>query len=386
MKILHICAVGFTVKNLLLPQINFFLNKGFIVEVACSPSDEVQELQRQGYTIHPIHIDRKINLQSNIKSILQLRNLIANHQYDLVHVHTPVASVLGRVAAKLAHSPRIIYTAHGFYFHDNMAKRQYFFYHTVEKVAGWLTDLILTQSQEDLETAKKTGLCSVRKLRYLGNGVDIEKFKPSTISLQLRESLKPDIKLPDCASPVLGMTGRITAEKGYKELIEALISLRSKFPQIHLIIIGGQLQSERDAFQSELSQLITQHNLNNHVTFTGFRSDIPNLLSLIDLFVLPSYREGLPRSILEAMAMRLPVVTTDIRGCREAVIDQKTGLIVPPKNSETLAIAIETILSNKNLKVTFGQASRQRAEENFDEQLVFQRLASAYQELGLVVS
>jgi glycosyltransferase involved in cell wall biosynthesis len=384
MSILHLCAVGFTVKNLLLPQIDYLLTRGLSVEIACSPGQDVEELKKRGYIIHPIQIDRRIDLASNLKSIDQLTKLIRQNQYNIVHVHTPVASVLGRVAAKLAGVKSIVYTAHGFYFHDNMAVNQYRFYHSVERVTGWMTDLILTQSREDLVTAEKTRLCSPQKLRYLGNGVDVERFCRSNLVPHHQQQLRQSLNLPDSAFPIIGMTGRITAEKGYLELIEALAKLRFQFPNIHLLVIGGQLSSERDAFQSQLSQLIQQQNLDKYVTFTGFRSDIPELLGLVDVFTLPSYREGLPRSILEAMAMQLPIVATDIRGCREAVVDGQTGLIVPPQNSEKLAEALGKLLADASMRESFGKTGRQRVEAEYDERFVFERLAACYEELGIL--
>lgn len=384
MKLLHICAVGFTVKNLLKPQIDYFLDKGLSMEIACSGGKEVQELQQQGYIIHPISIDRKIDPLSNLKSSIKLNQLIRRGRYDLVHVHTPIASVLGRVAAKLARTKRIVYTAHGFYFHDNMPIKQYRFYHNVERASGWLTDLILTQSQEDLVTAQKTGLCRTEKLRYLGNGVDIERFKVANLIPEKQRKLREELQLPKTASPIIAMTGRITEEKGYRELIEALEKVKLEAPNLHLLVIGGQLSSERDAFQSQLGQLIKQQNLEQNITFTGFRSDIPELLGLADVFTLPSYREGLPRSILEAMAMELPIVATDIRGCREAVVDGKTGFIIPPKNSGKLAEALARLLANNGLRTSLGKAGRQRVEAEYDENLVFKRLAQYYAELGVM--
>ncbi len=381
MKILQVCAVGFTIKYLLRSQIDYFSASGLLVEIACSPGKEVTELQQQGYTIHPLKIERRISIFSNLNSIYQLVKLIRKNKYDLIHVHTPIASVLARIAAKIAGAKRVVYTAHGFYFHDNMPRKQYRFYYGVEKLSGLLTNLILTQSREDLATAKKTGLCSPQKLRYLGNGVNIEKFCRSNLNSERQQQRKRDFKLPDV--PIIATTGRITAEKGYLELVKALAKLRSQL-NVHLLVIGGQLSSERDAFQSQLNSFIQEHNLEDCVTFTGLCSDIPELLGLVDVFTLPSYREGLPRSILEAMAMELPVVATDIRGCREAVIHNQTGLIVPPQNINQLAEALSTILTNTRLKKSFGKAGRQRVEAEYDERFVFERLAQCYKELGIL--
>ncbi len=306
-----------------------------------------------------------------------------SQNYDLVHTHAPVASVLGRVAAKLAGVKRIVYTAHGFYFHDDMPRHKYALYHGIEKSVAQITDRILVQSQEDFDTAVTTGLGSAEKIRYLGNGIDLKRFDMTVLNEERRAALREELRVPQSRGPILGITGRITEEKGFGELIEALSFLHEDFPEAHLIVIGGQLSTERDAFQDRLVDFIGEHGLDSHVTFTGFRSDVPELLSLLDVFVLPSYREGLPRSILEAMAMELPVVATRIRGCREAVVDQVTGLLVPARDSRALKGAISQILSDRELASRFGKAGRERVERTFDEQFVFARLENDYRELGV---
>ena len=187
MKILHICALPATAKTLLVPQIKYLISQNLTVDIACAYGEEIKYLQEHGCKVYCIHFDRKISLLSNLKSIQELTKLIKNNQYDLVHVHTPIAAVLGRIAAKLAGVKRIVYTAHGFPFHDLSTPLQYTFYSKIEKLSAYLTDLILTQNYEDISTAIKLGLCPPEKIAYLGNGVDIERFKPSR--LQDRKSV-----------------------------------------------------------------------------------------------------------------------------------------------------------------------------------------------------
>jgi len=383
MKVLHVCAVAFGLETLLLPQIDYLRGRGLSVEAACSPDPRVDDLRARGYTIHEVQIDRKISPAPNSKSVLELARLMRSQNYDLVHTHAPVASVLGRVAAKLAGVKRIVYTAHGFYFHDDMPRHKYALYHGIEKSVAQITDRILVQSQEDFDTAVTTGLGSAEKIRYLGNGIDLKRFDMTVLNEERRAALREELRVPQSRGPILGITGRITEEKGFGELIEALSFLHEDFPEAHLIVIGGQLSTERDAFQDRLVDFIGEHGLDSHVTFTGFRSDVPELLSLLDVFVLPSYREGLPRSILEAMAMELPVVATRIRGCREAVVDRVTGLLVPARDSRALKGAISQILSDRELASRFGKAGRERVVRTFDEQFVFARLESSYRELGV---
>jgi glycosyltransferase involved in cell wall biosynthesis len=377
-RVLHVCNVGFGLRALLIPQINYFISNGLIVESACSPDTEVDDLINLGYTVHPINIARKISAVSNFRSIIDLVKLFNKNQYDLVHLHGPIASVLGRVAAKISGVKNIVYTAHGFYFHDDMPKRKYWTYHWIEKVTGWLTDIILTQSREDFENAIKTNLCPSSKISYLGNGIDINRFNRERLDKSDLQDLAIELKLPNREDLItIGITGRITQEKGHGELIESFIELISKYPNIHLIILGGQLSSERDSFQECLKRTVSQNKIENNVTFTGIRKDIDRLLGLVDIFVLPSYREGLPRS------MELPVITTDIRGCREAVIHEQTGLIVPPKNVEKLTQALEKLISDPILRRDYGKSGRLRVMEEYDETLVFNRLRSVYQKLGV---
>lgn len=384
-RVLHICAVGFTVNNLLLPQIDYFLSKGLEVEVVCSPGKEVKELQDKGYTIHPIQIDRRIDIISNLKSIRQLTILIAEKNYDLVHVHTPIAAVIGRIAARIAGVKRVVYTAHGFPFHQLSYPLQYAFYFVIEKLCVPLTDLILTQSYEDLSTAQKSGLCSPDKVQYLGNGIDIARFNPSRLNSYKQTKLRQSIGIPDTAEQIIGIVGRLNRRKGSGYLIEAAARLLPVFPKLHILVIGGQLSTDPDPFETQLIDKIRNLGLEKHVTLTGYRSDTPELLGLLDIFTLPTFaHEGLPRSILEAMSMELPVITTDVRGCREAVVNEQTGFIVPTQNTEKLSDTLGKLLADSTMRKAFGKAGRQRVESEYDECLVFERLAAAYTKLGIL--
>lgn len=385
MKILHICAVDDTAQTLLLPQIKYLLSRNLQVEIACSPGVETKKIREKGYKVHSIQIDRRISLFSNLRSIYNLARLIRDNQYDLVHVHTPIAAVLGRIAAKIAGNKRIVYTSHGLPFHDLSSPVQYRFYFTVEKLVAFITDLILSQNYEDIATAKKLGLCPSNKLGYLGNGVDIDRFHRDRLDPNHQSQLRKALGIPETANLIIGTIGRLTRKKGSGYLIEATAKLLPQFPNLHVLIIGSQLSTDPEPFQTELIEKIHKLGIEQHVTLTGERQDIPEILGLLDIFTLPTFtHEGLPRSILEAMSMNLPVVATDIRGCREAVVHQQTGLIVPPQDSNKLAEALAILLSNNQLRQAYGNAGRERIEAEYDEELVFQRLASFYEKLGIV--
>ncbi|MGB5633127.1 MAG: glycosyltransferase, partial [Waterburya sp.] len=261
---------------------------------------------------------------------------------------------------------------------------QYRFYFIVEKLAALITDLILSQNYEDIATAKKLGLCTPEKLRYLGNGIDIDHLGRNRLNPIHQSELRQSLGIPETANLMIGTIGRLTRKKGSAILIEATAKLLDRFPNLHVIIIGGEINKYTEPFQKELIEKIHDLGIKQHVTFTGIRFDIPEILGLLDVFTLPTFaHEGLPRSILEAMAMELPVVTTDIRGCREAVLQEKTGLIVPPQDSDKLAEALAIMLSNSELRQDYGKAGRYRVTTKYNEELVFERLTKYYQGLGI---
>jgi glycosyltransferase involved in cell wall biosynthesis len=384
MKILLVSSVAFSFKTLLVHQIDYFKSRGLTVDISCSPDEDADYLERIGYTVHKIPIARKISPASNLQSITALCRLMQQNNYDLVHVHSPVAALLGRIAAKLAGVKRIVYTAHGFKFNEEMSAAEYQFYYAIEKFAATMTDTIFTQSWEDFQTAKNTQLIRSDKLRHLGNGIDINKFSRERLADDTRSKVRAEFGIPEDRLTI-GIVARITPIKGHRELIEAFAKLQSQFDNLQLLIVGGQLKSERDLCQEEVERAIEEHQLGDRVTITGMRSDIPELLSAMDILSLPSYWEGLPRSVIEGMAMELPVVATDIRGCREAVVDGKTGLIVPPKDSASLAEALAKLLANPSLRRSFGTAGRKRAIAEYDERNVFKRLSDGYSDLGMTL-
>ena len=213
MKILHICAIGTTAQALLLPQINYLLSRNLSVEIACSPDAKTHQLQQQGYVVHPVHIDRKISLLSNLRSIVNLAQLMRSQKYDLVHVHTPIAAALGRVAAKLAGIKRIVYTSHGLPFHDQSTAREYLIYSTVEKFIGKLTNLIISQNYEDIKTCERIGIAPQEKLGYLGNGVDINRFNRKKLDFQKQYELRQFLNIAEDTELLVGIVARLTRKK-----------------------------------------------------------------------------------------------------------------------------------------------------------------------------
>ena len=376
-KVLQLAAVDVTVKFLLLPLIDRLLAEGYEVHIACSPGRYLQELAEREYAIHPIAISRRVSPFSNLRLLWHLYRLMLQERFDVVQVHTPVAAALGRIAAKLTRVPIIIYTAHGFFFHELMPcwKRRVIIW--IERWLGqWCTNMLLSQSADDVQTAVRERIMPKEKVVWIGNGVDPQRFvRMPSDALRARLGFIPENR-------VIGFIGRLVREKGVVELFEAMARVAAQYPEARLLVVGDTLKSDRDTQTiARLNRIITSERLDDVVRFTGFRDDIPDLLAIMDVFVLPSHREGMPRTILEAMAAGKPVVATNIRGCREEVVDEVTGLLVPVCDPEALAEAILRLLRDEELARRIGEAGRKRVQEEFDEADVLRRQVDAYQKL-----
>jgi glycosyltransferase involved in cell wall biosynthesis len=237
--------------------------------------------------------------------------------------------------------------------------------------------LIFTQSREDAETAVRIGIAPEERVLWIGNGVQMDQFQPATRDLHVRREFGLDTR-----HKVIGFIGRIVREKGVLELIEGMAQVVSKVPEARLLIVGDTLTSDGDREAKRLVQeAVLKYRMEDKVEFAGLRNDVPRILRALDVFVLPSWREGMPRSIIEAMAVGLPVVATDIRGCREEVVHGETGLLVPPRDPMKLAEAMLLLLTDQASASRMGSLGRARALNCFDEDAVIQRQIEAYDRL-----
>lgn len=376
-KILQLCAIDETAGSLLKPLILRTMAEGYEVHTVCTDTGKFEALRSEGFHMIDVTIDRVIHPVKNAKSIFRLYKLMKQEQYDIVHVHTPIAALLGRVAAKLAGVKTIVYTAHGFYFHDGMPPKQYKMIFGIEKYAArWLTDWLLLQSVEDYQLSLDNRFKLEDRTIHLSNGVDIwEKFNEDLIPESKKVKLREELQLQE-EDIVFAFIGRMVREKGIFELVEAFVKAAEQNPRIKLLVIGGLMKSERD--QDSHGKLIEQMN-HPRIHSLGFRTDIPELMAVSDVFVLPSYREGLPRSIVEAMAMKKPVIATNIRGCREEVFPDENGFLVEKENADELAEAMLKVANDDQLRSKFALKSREIAENLFDEEKVLKKQIDLFQ-------
>jgi glycosyltransferase involved in cell wall biosynthesis len=298
-------------------------------------------------------------------------------RFDVVHTHTPKAGLLGQLAARIAGVPIVANTLHGFYFHDDMKPVPRRFYIWMERVAAKCSDTILSQNREDMATAIAERIASPEQLKWLGNGIDVARFDRRSLPESSLEDLRREIDI-DSKAPVIGFVGRLVEEKGILDLLDAAKKVLTAIPNAQFLIVGPYDEEKTDALRPDVAE---RYGVSEQCHFVGMRHDMPELYALMDVLVLPSYREGFPRAPMEASAMSVPAVVTDIRGCREAVEHGVNGLLFPVGDSDALAQAIVELLCDEERRAKMGAAGRRIAEERFDEQKVFDRVLSEYDRL-----
>lgn len=378
-RVLQLCAVDFTVRQFIAPLALALEEAGYDVRCACTKGPHWDELKEMGVEMVEMPIARSANPLRAWKSAWQLFRFLVKDRPDVLHVHTPVASMIGRAAAWLAGVPTIIYTAHGFYFHDRMPLRKRVVHTALERIFGLFNDWLFCVSKEDAETARRLRIAGHGHVFYVGNGASPTRFDPEKLAPS-RARIREEVGIPQDAT-VITIMGRLVREKGYLEFFQAAQDIAAAHPNVHFLVAGDTVVSEHDSAKDEIVAAAKATVLHNRVHFVGMRSDVPDVLAACDIFCLPSWREGMPVSILEAMMMGLPVVATKIRGCREEVVDGATGFLVDVKAPDDLAGAMGYLVAHPEKARELGAAGRERALKKFDERKILRHQVRLYQKL-----
>jgi len=380
-RVLAVATVDATPWGLLRPWLHALRASGYDVHIACAPGDYCGRLAAEGFHMHPVSLRRRFNPFVHIRPLFQLYKLVRQGRFVVVNTHTPVAAGVGRTAAWLAGCKNIVYTVHGFYFHENMFRLWRWLFVGIEWLLGRCTVLFMFVSDEDRRTAIQTGIARpAAETVTIYNGIDLSVFLPKSSCADEIERDKRECGIPQ-AHRVIGIVGRIVKEKGHREFFEIARELLQKRGDLLFLVVGDSLPSDRDQYGPILRRRVREEGLDGHFLFTGLTSEVPKYLRIMDIFVLPSYREGFPRSVLEAMATELPVVGTNIRGCREAVVHGRTGFIVPPKDAKALAKAVAFLLEHPGKAQEMGRAGRERAVKLYDQRMVADRFVAAFDRL-----
>lgn len=376
-RIIHVTSSDISLALLLGPQLRAFAAAGYEVIGASAPGPHVEELASWGIRHEPLaHATRSMTPGADIKALFELRGLFRRLAPDLVHTHNPKPGLYGRLAARMARVPAVVNTIHGLYVlpEDPLAKRALFY--SLERVAAACSDAELLQNVEDIDVLRKLRVPE-HKLHLLGNGIDLARFDPDRVDPARTAALRASFGAgPD--DIVCGVVGRLVWEKGYREVFDAARRLRSRAPQVRVVVVGPSEPDKEDGITDED---IARAERDGGITFLGMRDDLEDLYAAMDLYVLASYREGFPRSAMEAAALGRPVVVTNIRGCRQVVDDDVTGLLVPVRDAASLAEAVASIAADEPRRVAMGRAGREKALREFDDQTVIHITLGVYEQL-----
>ena len=372
-RIVYVTTVDLTVRFLLLDQLRHLRQAGYQVSAVCAQGPWTEEIRAAGIGVHPVGLRRQISPLADLVAMVAMVRHFRAVRPHLVHTHTPKANLLGRLAARLAGVPVVVGTEHGFYFYGMTGSRRRFWVWLSRLGARW-SDAVFLINQEDMDTALREGICQPGQSVYLpgGVGVDMDRYAPSPDAAVARAALG----LPADA-PVVGMVGRLTFEKGYGDFFRAAVMVRQALPQTRFLVVGPADRQE----EAEFRRLVDSLGLTDAVTFAGMRTDLPRVYPAMDVVCLPSYREGLPVVLMEAAVMGLPCVASDIRGCRDVVLHEVTGLLTAPGDPASLAAATLALLRDPARRRQMGQAARRRAETVFDQRLVFAQVEREYRRL-----
>lgn len=356
MKILYVSTISNTINAFLVPHIKYLISQGNQVDVAFNLVQEVDsELIKMGCKIHKVSFERSPLKYENIKGYQQIKSIIKSEGYDLVHTHTPIASFLTRFSCRSVPNIKVLYTAHGYHFFKGSNIKNWIIYYTLEKFASKMTDCLITINSEDYSNGKKMRLKKDGQVHHIhGVGVDLNKFMPQTN--QKKTNMRREYGFSD-DDFILMYAAELNYTKQQDLIFRALRILKKSMPNIKLLLAGNGILL--NSYKSQVESL----GLNDQVYFLGFRKDIAELLSISDVAVSSSRREGLPVNIIEAMATGLPIVVTGCRGNRDLVNDGENGYVVDTKNEDEFARAIEKLYNSKKIRDEFGKQSVKLVEK-----------------------
>jgi len=375
--VVHVTTTDISLELLLGPQLSAFAAAGYDVVGASAPGPYLDALARRGIRHVALrHATRAMAPGRDARLVGELVQVFRTLRPAIVHTHNPKPGVYGRIAARIARVPAIVNTVHGLYAlpTDPLAKRALVY--SLERVAATCSHAELLQNPEDLPVLRRLGVPAA-KLAVLGNGIDLERFDPDAVAATDAARARRELGGDEPGAVVVGLVGRLVREKGYGEVFAAARSLRERVPETRFAVVGPEDPDKADA----LDGADRANARAAGVRLLGARDDVPVLYRGMDVYVLASYREGFPRSAMEAAAMGLPIVATDIRGCRQVVEHGVTGLLVPPRDPRALGDAIERLVLDPELRARMGAKAREKARKEFDQQRCIDITLATYERL-----
>lgn len=370
-KVLFCATVVSHLTAFHLPYIRWFKEQGWEVHAATHGESSVPDVDHQ----FNISIQRSPFKLDNLRAYIELRKIIRENKYDIIHCHTPMGGVLTRLAACKArrHGTKVIYTAHGFHFFTGASLINWLIYYPIEKVLSRYTDCLITMNQEDYTRALRRHFKAKTVTYVHGVGIDFNKYKP--VSLDEKCQLRSEYKIGQ-EEFVLIYAAELSKRKNQGLLLEVVQQLKEHIPNLHLLLAGqGELEEHYKKMTFEMG-------LSDIVTFLGHRKDMDRIYALADIAVSSSTQEGLPVNIMEAIVSGLPVVATNVRGNRDLVEEGVHGFLVGLDDQNTFVKRVLELYSSPQLCEEISKR-RDRLTEKYSISEVLNEVTPIYLELDL---
>ena len=383
-KLIRITTVPISFKVLLKGQLRFMASNGFDVKGVSSEGEELKEVrENEGIMMKVINMSRKITPFQDLKSLWEMWNFLRKERPQIVHTHTPKAGIIGMLAARLAGVPYRLHTVAGLPLMEATGiKRKILNF--VEKLTYSSATRVYPNSKGLYDFILQNNFTQSNKLKIIANGssngIDTAFFSPDQVSETERVTLREKLNIqPD--DFVFVFVGRIVSDKGINELIKAFSQLQTtennELTGIKLLLVGG-LESDLDPLNPET---LAEINQNKDIISVGFQQDVRPFFAISDALAFPSYREGFPNVVMQAGAMGLPSIVSDINGCNEIIVEGENGLIIPPKNVKKLKEKMLTLAKDKNLYTKLKENSRRMIENRYEQSVVWNALLEEYEGL-----
>ena len=379
MKILHVVNISFVIPYFLGKQLNWFTEKGNREYIVCSDSDELVHFSEQYcFEYRAINVLRRISIIKDLKAVYATAKYIREIKADVVTGHTPKGGLIAMMAAFVTRVPIRIYFRHGLVYETSRGLKRMILIN-IDRLASMLATKIVCVSpsvaRRSLED--KLNLESKQVVLHNGtcNGIDVDRFSYNNINISKLQQLKNKLGIKD-NDFIIGYTGRLVKDKGIVELIRAYHALQQKQYNVKLLLVG--MLEVRDALPDDVVKVIHE---DCNIIKPGYvnYSEIEHYYALMSVFVLASYREGFPTSVLEASSMGLPVITTRATGCIDSIVDGETGIFVGHDDKELL-VALVRLYENELMRKTMGEKGRTFVVDNFDQERIWLEIEKLYKQ------
>ncbi|MFR9669531.1 MAG: glycosyltransferase family 4 protein [Rikenellaceae bacterium] len=363
-KIIRTSTVPVSLRSLLKGQLRM-LSKHYKVIGVSSRGEALEQLiEQEGVEIRELDMERKISIFKDLTSLFKMITLLRKERPDMVHSITPKAGLITMLAAKIVGVPIRVHTFTGLIFPTATGFKQRLLIAMDRLLCRCATNIY----PEGLGVKKALQAYNItnKPLKVLANGnvngIDIEYFNPSGFKKQSDDIFR------------FCFIGRMVGDKGINELAEAFTKLNANYPKTELVLVGG-FEQDLDPLRPETKEVIDSHTA---INFVGFQADVRPFLAMSDAFVFPSYREGFPNVVMQAGAMGLPQIVTDINGCNEIIVEDENGVIIPPQDEKALYNAMERFITSPDEVAEMAKNAREMITSRYEQSIVWDAILSEY--------